>query len=213
MTKLQSSQKVHALATEFESQIRARIEAYEKRTSLEFVPVLIPRARSYARDLFPYLLSASLALAWVGLVLPHPEWSHYTTLASFILFTLGFVALKIPTCLRRLVSQRAKQIAVATRARELFLEEEIFQTKNRTGVLILVSEFERAVFLLADKGLLAKVPAPRWQELGTLLASNFSEASPGASFIAALDQLVTECEKHFPPDDSGNELRDHVRRK
>ena len=48
------------------------------------------------------------------------------------------------------------------RAAEAFVEERVFATEKRTGVLIFVALFEHRVVVLADEGIREQVPSDAW---------------------------------------------------
>ncbi len=83
------------------------------------------------------------------------------------------------------------------------------KTRDRTGVLIFVAVRQRAIEILGDAGIHAKVPEGFWE--GTV--SNLSAAFKGGRYADGLCEAVAEVgehlARHFPrsPND-GNELPD-----
>ena len=63
----------------------------------------------------------------------------------------------IPTLRRFLVSPDEMDHQVRRRALQAFVEHEVFATRERTGVLLILSLFERRVVVLGDAGINAKV--------------------------------------------------------
>ncbi len=74
-------------------------------------------------------------------------------------------------------------------ARSLFLERELFRTRDRTAVLLLVSLFERRVVLLPDRGVEDRLPPQTLQDIiarmGPLLRSGdrFRALQEGLSLL------------------------------
>lgn len=201
------------LTNEFKERIEAKIREYEKLCEVEFVPVIVGRSADYSGFRWGLTLFAfTAALLWVWLV-PRPAYSTFELeLLAIALFT-GLTALLLGwmPVLRALLPKGAKLAAVEQGAAQSFLREEVFATRRRTGVLIYVSLFERSAYLLADKGLTAKVPSEEWAALGARLAADFDHKNPGVTFLQALDELIEKLKVEFPPIEDRNELPDNVR--
>lgn len=67
---------------------------------------------------------------------------------------------------RKLLGQIATQ-----KAERIFLQEEIFGTRRRRGILVFIAFFERFVLIRADKGITAVVPQRVWDSLETQLVN------------------------------------------
>ena len=123
-----------------------------------------------------------------------------------------FIISEFPFLLRPLLPAFLRRTALEKKSREIFIREKVFSTRERTGLLIVVSLLERAVYILADQGLLAKVPESEWATLAQKLAADFDHHDPGASFFEALQALTDRLKKDFPPradnpDELSNKLR------
>jgi putative membrane protein len=199
--------------SEFKVRLEEQISTLERETSVEFVPVFLESSSDYTGTrCFTAALAAVAALAALrGFELNLNQW-----LESLVLFAVGlpffFLIHRVPG-FARCIPGPFKRKAVETAAREIFIEEEVFATRERSGVLILVSLFEHAVYVLADKGVQAKAAPEAWAQLGTLLADDFDHKQPGASFFQALSALTEKLKGDFPPSpENPNELSDHLRR-
>ncbi len=206
--------KSHSLPVGFEEKLEAYISGIEKRTSIEFVPVILKRCSDYnffKSQIFWVLLTFELL---IFRLLP----VHKVPMAVELLAAvgLGWILSKLVEqdfIFRKLLPKKWQHQAVEKKAAEIFLKEEVFNTKARSGLLIMISVFEESVFLFADKGLLQKIPASQWQTLGVQLAKDFDRARPGTSFFEALDEVMKEAEKHFPPCATNpNEIKNHLRK-
>ena len=60
-----------------------------------------------------------------------------------------------------------RQVSLLSEA--TFLEEEVFNTKQRTGILIFMSLFEHEVQVIADKGINAKIDEKDWQAVVSII--------------------------------------------
>lgn len=101
---------------------------------------------------------------------------------------------------------------VETSAHLAFLYEEIFATEQRTGIMIYISERERAVYVMADKGVTAKIPVNEFGMLGQKLAKDFSKRTADETFLKALDEIAKRLGEKFPPrPNNTNELSNQIR--
>ncbi|HEY3730626.1 MAG TPA: TPM domain-containing protein [Steroidobacteraceae bacterium] len=93
------------------------------------------------------------------------------------------------------------------RAVQVFAHFRVWDTHHNNGVLIYVLRADRAVEILADRGISSKVREREWQAVcreveGCYRAGRYAEGSSAA--VAGVARLLGE---HFPPGGSGsNEL-------
>ena len=89
---------------------------------------------------------------------------------------------------RALVDSDLREERVRRRSREVFLQEEVFNTRERTGILLYVSMFERRLEVLADSGIRLMVPGEAWDEIVDLMTEAFDRGDPSAGLLAAVDR-------------------------
>lgn len=132
----------------------------EKQTGAQIVLASVMRSDSYAEipwKAFAFGVSiASLVtivmdlfvLSWLTetLIL----YSLAVILASGLIFVL--LSVLFPGFARLFLSTHRKETETRQYAQSLFLSHELFSTENRRGILLLVSQFERQVVILPDKG-------------------------------------------------------------
>ncbi|MBI4347625.1 MAG: hypothetical protein HY553_12275 [Elusimicrobia bacterium] len=114
----------------------------------------------------------------------------------------------------RLLAGAARMDEMARRgAAEAFLAKEVFRTRERTGILIYVSLFERRVVVLGDSGINAKVGKDEWDGV----VATVSRALHEGRMTDALIEGVRSCRSILEragfaarPDDT-NELPDRPR--
>ncbi len=114
---------------------------------------------------------------------------------------------------RFMLSQGHLDQATRKRAETAFLEEEVFNTRQRTGILIFVSFFEHEVIVMADKGISKVVDQKEWDSLVRIIIEHIKKGKITDGIVSA----ITRCgdillEKGFviTPDDV-NELGDELR--
>ncbi len=133
-------------------------------------------------------------------------------LLQALLFVAVAVLLSVPP-LRRLFTPRSlKRERVRQRAREQFLAKDLSATRERTGVLIYVSQSERMAELIADEGVAAKVDPKVWHDAMARLVGGVKRRNPAEGFEQAIGLCGAILAEHFPadPGDNPNELSDAV---
>jgi len=99
------------------------------------------------------------------------------------------------------------------RAERCFLAEEVFATRDRTGILIFVAHFERHVVVMGDAGINRAVPEGAWDHVVRDVIAGIRSRKPAEALIAAISEcgrLLTEHRLEIRPDDTDelpNELR------
>lgn len=155
--------------------IEAAVRSAEDRTSGEIVPVIVARSDEYPvavrRAGIIGLATGAvvfeiLRYVWSGWA---PAWiTNDAALFGFMLgagFIFWFAAARIPSLKRMLIGRRAIDRAVHSRAVHAFVEEEVFATRDRTGILLLVSLFEHRVEVFGDSGINALVSEDDWGDV------------------------------------------------
>lgn len=101
---------------------------------------------------------------------------------------------------------------VVTKARDVFLQEEIFNTIERTGILIYVSELEKRVQVLGDKGISSVIKQDDWNKVLSMVTDGIKQGNPADGLVSA----INEC-KHLllangfvVREDDINELSDNM---
>ena len=103
--------------------------------------------------------------------------------------------------------------ATYQRAETSFLQEQVFNTRQRTGIMIFVSFFEHEVIVMADKGISSVVDQKEWDKM----VKNLTEHIRDNKVVEGLEIAIKRCgeillEKGFHKSaDDENELRDDLR--
>ena len=95
--------------------------------------------------------------------------------------------LLVPWLQRVLIPPRIIERRVDRRAAKAFLDEEIFATRDRTGVLIFVALFEHQIRILRDGGVEDKIPPGQWSEIADQLARGLRTGEPGSALVRAVE--------------------------
>jgi uncharacterized membrane protein len=98
-------------------------------------------------------------------------------------------------------------ISPRQRALELFARLHVWDTEGNNGVLIYVLRADRAVEIIADRGISARVEAAEWERVCREVEAHYRAGSIAAGSQAAVTGVAGLLALHFPAArDSGNEL-------
>jgi len=203
--------------------IRAAVEKAETRTSGEIVPVIVRSSGRYEVAVWkgamigvlPGLLANEYFFAssesWSGL-------SDFAQISAPVMMVLGallaaLLVKQIPILRRWLIPESALVTAVHARAQKAFLENEVFQTRERTGILLLISQFEHRVEVLGDSGINALVSSDDWGDVVTDIITGLKSGKPTEGIVTAIERCGDLLEKAGVAirSDDENELDDGPR--
>jgi len=95
------------------------------------------------------------------------------------------------------------------RAIDVFSQLRVWDTEHDNGLLIYVLLADRAVEIVADRGIHAKVGAHEWSTVCRQIEAAFRQADYEGGVIAGVQAVTRHLTTHFPADDRrGNELPD-----
>lgn len=181
----------------------------EKKTAGEIVVQVVPASDDYAG---PRLWAAVLSGAGLGeaVLLIAPGLStQYDLLIAAAASLLLWWASGLPAVLRFIVGEEQRTAMVHRRAKEAFLDNAVFRTRDHSGVLILVSMLEHKVEILADDGIHARVGVEGWNRYVATIVEGVRAGSLASGLEKAIAGIGEELAAAFPPrPDDVNELPD-----
>lgn len=203
--------------------VRAAVRRAEERTAGEIVPVVVPQSDAYEIATWRgAVLGGLLALVGVLLVLQFYSgwglsWLYTPWGVALVVLGAGVVAGGLATVVRPLRRAAAGNDlldeTVHRRALQAFVEEEVFATQDRTGILIFVSLLEHRVEVLGDAGINRHVDPEDWGAV----VDRIREGIRNDQFTKGLEEAVQMCGRllerrgvEVQPDDE-NELSNTVR--
>jgi putative membrane protein len=195
------------------TRIEAQIAEIEQRTSAEIVVVTVPSSSSYRE--VRYAFSFVMGLLAAGIVhAAVPELGTNWVLLVQMVSALAVWPLSNNGALLRRLIPRERKTRAAERAAELaFLEHAVFETRDRNGVLILVSELEHRVVLLGDRGLHERLKAEGFVELVAHLTRAMRDGQAATGTCEVIERLGKVLAEMSPPrSDNPDELDNAVRR-
>lgn len=151
-----------------------------------------------------------LSYVWM---LPATLTTMTIALFIFVLMAMGFVvSYFFPAVRLAFVPLNIMDHRVITRARDIFLQEEIFNTVDRTGILIYISELEKRVQIIGDRGISSVIEQDDWNKVLTLVTDGIKTGNPAEGLVEA----IHECKKLLLENgfivrvDDTNELSDEM---
>ena len=95
------------------------------------------------------------------------------------------------------------------RAIELFSQLHVWDTLHNNGLLIYLLLADRAVEIVADRGIHAKVSSQEWNQVCRQMETAFKQSNFESGVLAGVLAVTRHLAAHFPADgSSGNELPD-----
>lgn len=204
--------------------IKVAVKEAENTISGEIVPVIVERSGRYLIANYKgSLIAASLTFMMIimldrYIISDASNTLFYDPVFIFIAVVLGgALGAIIPHfsdgVKRLLLDQVYLDNATRQRAENAFLEEEVFNTRHRTGIMIFVSFFEHEVIVMADRGISKVVDQKQWDSI----VSDIVKEIRARRIVEGLEGGIKRCgelllEKGFrKSDDDVNELRDDLR--
>ncbi len=157
------------------SRLDALVVETENRTGTQIVLSVIQRSDAYEELPWKaFAMGASVS----GLLLLLLDWSfceRYADVSALIMVVVmlasgalsALLAIMLPRFAKCFLSGYRSETEVRQYAISLFLERQLFATRNRTGILLLVSLFERRVVILPDKGVDGRLTD---EDIGSIIA-------------------------------------------
>jgi putative membrane protein len=124
-----------------------------------------------------------------------------------------FLAVFVPDLRISLSSAHIVEQRVLTKARDVFLEEEVFKTNDRIGILIYISELEQKVVVLGDSGINSKISKEDWTHIVDTIVLGIKHKQIAQGIVNAVSICQDLLLKHgfTNIEKTENELSDDIR--
>lgn len=200
--------------------IRAAVQAAERKTRGEIVPMVVPASARYREAAFRTGLILGL-LTLAGLVTAEAYWlpwgwhagnAGWLLLAVLLAYGIGQWLGACPSVVRLVTSRERMAFKVRRRAELAFYEHGLHKTQEGTGILIMVSLLERRVQVLADRAINERVPPGTWDALTQELIQGIKDGRPTEALCQAIARCGDLLADYFParPGDNPDELGDEL---
>jgi len=202
------------LSEDEQQEVIRSVQEAEKITSGEIVPMVVSTSYHYplANVIGALLFSLTLAIIVTLAVSIRKMWlvpSRYDMwifpAVLAISFPLFHELIKRLAFLKRLFISTAEiDEEVEEAALTSFYRKGLSNTRDKTGILIFISVFERKVWVLADEGINEKVEPGTWQEIVAMVTMGIKEKRQGPALCNAVKRCGELLESSFPikPDDT-----------
>lgn len=196
--------------------IHEAVKLAEARTSGEIVPVVAMKSVRYAWLACSLGLLGLVAGTVAGLLLSY-YWPFAAELRTILELQaagllIGALLGSWAPVMRLLLGKDWIDEEVQAAAQLAFVREGLFNTRDRTGILIFISMRERRVVVLADKGINEKVSAGYWDEEVAKIILGIRTGTAGDALVTVIGEMGEKLAEHFPrKDDDSNELTDKLR--
>ena len=204
--------------------IKLAVKEAENKISGEIVPVIVERSGVYTIANYKASLIAGVLFFIIMIILDRyiiedaTHTMYYDPLFIFAVVIAGgglgaLIPNFFPGLKRWLVSRTYMDECCKQTAENAFLEEEVFNTRHRTGIMIFISFFEHEVIVMADRGISKVVEQKEWDNIVAELVRHIRSGK----VIEGIEAGIRRCgeillEKGFNKTaDDVNELRDDLR--
>ncbi|MBS0149375.1 MAG: TPM domain-containing protein [Nitrospira sp.] len=208
------------LTAEERERIRLAVHAAEQHTNAEIVPMIVSRSGLYrdAQHRLGLLLSfvvLTLMLTTELFWLPwgwHGSNAAWLVLAAVSAYGVGAWLGTMVPCIRFLTPTDRLHHKVRLRAERAFRQHAVSQTREHTGVLIMVSLLEHQIYVLADQSIAQRVPSERWSSVVEAAGSRLTRGDlvgglcQGIQVCGTLLAEVSPSRSGDNPDELSNEL-------
>lgn len=219
-TRPESSDALHVdpdeesylFSEDFLTRLEPVVADLESESSAEIVVVVSPFSGSY-RDV-DHLLGFFGSTLFLFFALHSSVEFHVDTI---LLWMVGVYALvtflgqKLPFFRRWLTSPERRKAQALSFAQSSFIKNGVSATRDRTGILLYLSAFEREIVILPDTGVVASIPPAEFHRLEQNCCSQKSLSSFEQTVMAELPRLKSVLSEKLPRKaDDENELSDAV---
>lgn len=187
-------------------QVAAAIERIERDTDAEVVTVLAAQADDYRY--IPLLWASLIALLLPGALLFFGGWLNawQQLLVQWATFLVLAVAFRAPALTSRLIPRAVRNWRACNLARRQFIELNLHHTEADTGVLIFVSEAERYVEILVDRGIASRIDNAAWETIVAAFTERVKQGRVLEGFLGCIESAGALLARHVPATHARNEL-------
>jgi putative membrane protein len=200
--------------------IKAAVHQAESKISGEIVPVFVEKSGFYSiANYRTAVVAGSLVFLLVIFFDRYmPALAIYDPLLIFLLIVMfglagALISNYVDLVKRFFIPQQHLDHATRQRAETAFLQEEVFNTRHRTGIMIFISFFEREVMVIADRGISKVVEQKEWDKMVQGIIQNIRMGKVADGIEAAIlrcGEILLE-KGFLKTSDDVNELKDDLR--
>ncbi len=201
---------IHLTQSDQDKISKAVLEA-ELLTTGEIVPMVVTQSDDYPGARWRLAIVTAMLfgfLAYYFLGDFDPAWILWVQIPGLY---IGYWLGTFSAVLRPFLESSKVDEEVHQRALQAFISLDLHATKDRTGILIMASLFERRVEILADTGINAKVSKDTWQGIVADMIGRIKSDNLTEGFCIAVRECGEVLAKNFPgshdnPDEISNKV-------
>ncbi|KQC09334.1 MAG: hypothetical protein APR54_03680 [Candidatus Cloacimonas sp. SDB] len=167
---------------------------------------------------FLYFVIMSFFVSEIELMLQSMFWNYsvnYLVLfygfSTFMVIAILYFLANISALDRLIVPPKIRRIKVRERAVRHFMESGVYNTRDRTGILIFISLLERRVELIADSGIAVKISQEKWNNIVEIIISGIKKGELTLNLNRAIKECGILLQEFFPiKKDDTNELSNEI---
>jgi putative membrane protein len=204
------------------ARIEAAVKEAEGKTSGEIVPYVVAMSDTYeVAEWRAGVLCGVLALGIFAAIRQLTEaWLPFDFVEMALVVMLSsavgtLLTHLVPSLQRLLAGGHLVDRRVHQRAAQAFVSEEVFATRDRSGILIFLSLLERKVLVLGDSGINARVKQSDWDGVVHTILAGIKEGKHADGLITAIKECGRLLSQHglARRSDDKDELPDNLRMK
>ena len=182
------------------------VDEFETQTQVELVVSIIKKSGSYYSFFWFYTLLL-VQIFWISTLLWNEFFEFELLVAeSMILIGFSYVILLKFDVLKYLVPKKIKAEHLKKMADQTFYKLGLFNTKRRSGLLIMYSHFENGCYLIPDKGIIEKISKSELDKMSL----DFQLAFRGKNLAESVGSLIRTYgvfwKEKWPNEDDENEI-------
>jgi len=206
------------LSNDERARVETAVKEAEKLTAGEIVVMIISASYQYPLAIVIGAAAFALPLALIFTPLAGARlWIGGQNMWLFLGFLTVFFILfheiikRIPWLKRFFISRKEIDDEVEEAAITNFFDQGLYRTRDQTGVLILISVFERRVWVLADRGINTRVSESQWDDIVKMITDGIKQKRPADAICEAVEKIGELLKTYFPikPDDT-DELKNLI---
>ena len=190
----------------------------ELQTKAQIVLATVKRSDNYAEipwkafafgssiaGLAVFLLDLSVQGWGMGILILFPVATILATGTLFVFLTILFQGFA-----RLFLSDGRRETETMQYAESLFLSRELFATEGRRGILLLISQFERQVVILPDKGVRDRLSIEVMNNIISKMTQYLRKNEVRNAMETGLEELIAELRPMASSSPDINELSDKI---
>ena len=198
--------------------IKKAVEVAEKETSAEIVPVFFESSGSFTDTYWKSGILFATFFSFISLLYYHLNtglWGLSPQIFFLMQMGVGLIGVLavylFPSWKRLLIDRQEVKAKVRDISYRVFLEEEVFNTKQRTGMLLFMSFFEKEAVILGDVGINKKVSPDVWVGILKQLTEGMKKGDKTEAIINCIHSMGNLLKQYPIEPNDINELKNDLR--